>query len=268
MTRVPAVADRFYPGDPERLRAAMKMLVPAVPEEEKRPALVAIMPHAGYIYSGATAGKTISRVQVPETVLILGPNHHGRGAALALGADDWQMPLGTVAIDRQLSAAIRKHSSRIVEDSEAHLPEHSLEVQIPFLQQVQPGLRIVPLVVARVAYELCQSVARELAAAIREFGQPILIVASTDMSHYEPRPQAAKKDRLAIERILALDPQGLYATVLGNKISMCGMIPTTLALLVALELGATRAELVQYTDSGEASGDIRQVVGYAGLIIS
>jgi len=268
MMRAPAVADRFYPGDPEHLRAAMKMLVPAVPEEEKRQALAVVMPHAGYMYSGATAGNTISRVRVPETVLILGPNHHGRGAALALGADDWQMPLGRVAIDRQLATAIRRHCARIVEDAEAHAAEHSLEVQVPFLQQAQPGLRIVPLVVGRVAYELCQSVARGLATAIREFGQPVLIVASTDMSHYESRPQAAKKDRLAIERILALDPQGLYATVLGSRISMCGVIPTTLALLVALELGATRTELVQYTDSGEASGDIRQVVGYAGLIIS
>ena len=268
MTRAPAVADRFYPGDPEHLRTAMKMLVPAVPEEAKRLALAVVMPHAGYVYSGATAGRTISRVRVPETVLILGPNHQGQGAALALGADDWQMPLGRVEIDRQLAAAIRRHSDRIVEDSAAHVPEHSLEVQVPFLQQAQPGLRIVPLMVAQVAYELCQSVAGGLAAAIRELGQPVLIVASTDMSHYESRPQAAKKDRLAIERILALDPQGLYATVLGNRISMCGVIPTTLALLVALELGATRAELVQYTDSGEASGDIRQVVGYAGLIIS
>ncbi|WP_028318993.1 AmmeMemoRadiSam system protein B [Desulfobulbus elongatus] len=268
MTRVPAVADRFYPGDPEHLRAAMKMLVPTVAEDEKQPAMAVVMPHAGYIYSGATAGMTIGRVRVPETVLILGPNHHGRGAALALGTDDWRMPLGTVAIDRELAAAILRHSARIVEDSAAHVPEHSLEVQVPFLQQVRPGLRIVPLVVSQVPYDFCQAVALELATAIREFGRPVLIVASTDMSHYESRSQAAKKDGMAIERILALDPQGLYATVLGNRISMCGVIPTTIALLVALELGATQAELVRYTDSGEASGDVSQVVGYAGLIIS
>ncbi|WP_310599414.1 AmmeMemoRadiSam system protein B [Desulfobulbus sp.] len=268
MTRLPAVADRFYPGDPEHLHSAMKMLVPSVPKTEKQQALGVVMPHAGYIYSGATAGNTISRVRVPETALVLGPNHHGRGAALALGTDDWQMPMGTVPIDRQLATAILQHSPGITEDSEAHVPEHSLEVQVPFLQQVQPRLHLVPLMVAQVSFEICQSVARGLAAAIREFGKPVLTVASTDMTHYESRPQAAKKDRLAIERILALDPQGLYATVRGSGISMCGVIPTTLALLIALELGATRAELVQYTDSGEASGDIRQVVGYAGLIIS
>lgn len=268
MTRLPAVADRFYPGDPERLRFAMKMLVPVVAEDGKQEALAVVMPHAGYMYSGATAGITISRVRVPETVLLLGPNHHGRGAPLALGADDWRMPFGTVSVDRRLAALILRHSTRIVNDAEAHAAEHSLEVQVPFLQQVQPALRIVPLAVSRMDYELCRSVAGELAAAIREFGSPVLLVASTDMSHYEPRPQAAKKDRLAIERILALDPHGLYTTVSGNRISMCGVIPTTIALLAALELGATRSELVQYTDSGEASGDTGQVVGYAGLIVS
>ena len=268
MTRAPAVADRFYPGDPEQLRSTMDIFVPTVAAEEKKEALAVVMPHAGYVYSGATAGATISRVRVPETVLIMGPNHHGRGAALALGTENWRMPMGTVAIDRQLAAGILQHSAQVVEDSEAHLFEHSLEVQVPFLQQVQQQLRIVPIVVSHIPYDLCRTVARDLAAAIREHRQPVLIVASTDMSHYESRQQAAKKDRLAIERILALDPQGLYATVLGSRISMCGVIPTTIALLAALELGATRAELVRYTDSGETSGDISQVVGYAGLIIS
>lgn len=268
MTREPAVADRFYPGDPEHLRASMRMLVPAVAEEEKKRALAVVMPHAGYVYSGATAGATISRVRVPETVLILGPNHHGRGAALALGTEDWRMPLGTVPIDRELATALLRHSSSVVADSTAHLLEHSLEVQVPFLQQVQHGLCIVPLVVSHVSYDLCQTVARELAAAIRAHPQPVLIVASTDMSHYESRQQASRKDKKAIERILALDPEGLYATVIGNRISMCGVVPTTIALLTALALGATQAELVRYTDSGEVSGDIDQVVGYAGLIIS
>ena len=268
MTRAPVVADRFYPGDPERLCAAVRTLTPVVAEEEKQQALAVVLPHAGYMYSGATAGITISRVRVPETVLLLGPNHHGRGAACALSPDDWRTPLGTAALDRELAAAILRHSPQIVADAEAHRAEHSLEVQIPFLQQVQPRLRIVPLAVSRIPYEGCRSVASSLAAAIRDFAQPVLLVASTDMSHYEERSQAAHKDRLAIERILALDPQGLYTTVLGNRISMCGVMPTTIALLVALELGATRSELVRYTDSGEASGDTRQVVGYAGLIVS
>lgn len=268
MTRMPAVADRFYPGDPEHLRSAMEMLIPAVAEADKTEALAIVLPHAGYVYSGATAGQTISRVRVPETALILGPNHHGRGEALALGTEDWRMPLGTVPVNRQLAADILKDSLIIVEDEEAHLLEHSLEVQVPFLQQVQPGLRIVPLVVSQLSYSQCRKVAQELATAISNYEQPVLMVASTDMSHYESRQQAAQKDKLAIERILALDPQGLYSTVIGQRISMCGVIPTTIVLLTALELGATRVELVRYTDSGEASGDTSQVVGYAGLIIS
>jgi MEMO1 family protein len=268
MTRSPAVADRFYPGDSDHLRSAMEIFVPVVAEEDKQQALAVVMPHAGYVYSGATAGVTISRVRVPEIVLIMGPNHRGRGAALALGTEDWRMPMGMVPVDRDLASAILKNSAAISEDSEAHRYEHSLEVQVPFLQQVQPHLRIVPLMVSHVPFPLCQQVARDLAEVIRTSRQPLLIVASTDMSHYETRKQAAHKDKLAIDRILALDPEGLYATVHGNRISMCGVIPTTIALLVSLELGAKRAELVRYTDSGEASGDVSQVVGYAGLIIS
>ena len=268
MTRMPVVADRFYPASPERLQAAMDTLIPAVPIEAKQPALAVIMPHAGYIYSGATAGQTISQARVPETVVILGPNHHGRGAAVALGGEDWRMPLGPVAVDQELAGLILDRSELIVQDQEAHRLEHSLEVQVPFLQHEQPRLRIVPLVVSHLDYEACRTVALDLAAAIRAHGQPVLLLASTDMSHYESRQDASRKDRLAIDRILALDAKGLHATVLGQRISMCGIIPTTIALIAALELGATRAELVRYTDSGETSGDTDQVVGYAGLIIS
>ncbi|MDD2465543.1 MAG: AmmeMemoRadiSam system protein B [Desulfobulbus sp.] len=268
MTRMPAVADRFYPGTPAGLRRSVAELIPDVSDSAKREALAVVMPHAGYVYSGATAGATIAGVRVPETVLIMGPNHHGRGQALALGREDWQMPMGTVPIDQQLAEAILQSSSLIKTDEEAHLDEHSLEVQVPFLQQVQPALRIVPLVVSAISYEACQQVARELAVAIGTLRRPVLMLASTDMSHYESRQQASRKDQMAIERILAMDPQGLYTTVVGQRISMCGIMPTTIALLAAQELGATKAELVRYTDSGEASGDTSQVVGYAGLIIS
>lgn len=268
MTRNPAVADRFYPGDMEHLRSAMDIFVPVTADEEKEQAMAVVMPHAGYVYSGATAGATISRVVVPEAVLIMGPNHRGHGAALALGTEDWRMPMGMVPVDQQLAQAILQQSEDIREDSEAHRYEHSLEVQVPFLQQVQPRLRIVPLMVSHVSFSLCQKVADDLSAAIRAYRDPVLIVASTDMSHYESRAQAVQKDKLAIERILALDPEGLYATVHNNRISMCGVIPTTIALLAALQLGAKQAKLIHYTDSGEASGDVSQVVGYAGMIIS
>nr|WP_321466950.1 AmmeMemoRadiSam system protein B [uncultured Desulfobulbus sp.] len=268
MTRMPVVADRFYPGHPASLGRAVADLTPHVAQSAKQEALAVVMPHAGYIYSGATAGATIARVRVPQTVLIMGPNHHGRGRTLALGRDDWEMPMGTVPVDQQLAEAILQASSLIQADEEAHLYEHSLEVQVPFLQLVQPGVNIVPLVVSSLSFEDCQQVARDLAVAIGSLRRPVLILASTDMSHYESRQSASHKDSLAIERILAMDAQGLYTTVLGQRISMCGIMPTTIALLAAQELGATRAELVRYTDSGEASGDTSQVVGYAGLIIS
>jgi AmmeMemoRadiSam system protein B len=178
------------------------------------------------------------------------------------------MPLGPVPIERSLTVCILRNSEVIVDDDIAHLQEHSLEVQVPFLQFLQKNLKIVPIVVSHVSYEICQQAAHDLATAIREYGEPVLMVASTDMTHYESRRSASTKDHLALERIQALDPQGLYETVVGNRISMCGIMPTTITLLAALELGATRAELVRYTDSGEVSGDTDQVVGYAGLVIS
>ena len=265
MTRKAVVADQFYPGDPAVLRQTLNSLIPSVREKEE--ALAVVCPHAGYVYSGAVAGETFARVSIPETVVILGPNHHGRGEPLALGVSDWSMPLGMVPIEQGLATAILRRSTVIVGDDTAHLYEHSLEVQVPFLQYFQERLKIVPIVVSHVSYAVCRQAAMDLAISIRDFGGPVLIVASTDMTHYESRQSASGKDRMALERILAMDPEGLYETVIGNRISMCGIMPTTIALIAAMELGAREVELVRYTDSGEVSGDTNQVVGYAGLII-
>lgn len=266
--RSAVVADRFYPGNPTALSGFLRQAVPAIPLAEKREAIAVISPHAGYVYSGGVAGETIARVQIPGTVVILGPNHHGRGAPLAVGTEDWRMPLGEVAIDLDLARRILDGSKVFRQDETAHDYEHSLEVQVPFLQYCNSAVRIVPVVVSHVPYQVCEEAAGELARAIREFGRPVLLVASTDMTHYESRQEAARKDRLALDRIIALDPGGLYDTVIGKRISMCGIMPTTIVLLAAMKLGAREARLVRYTDSGEASGDTSQVVGYAGLIIS
>jgi len=268
MSRKPVVADRFYPGEQSVLKQFLDQLIPFVPAEEKQQAGAVIVPHAGYVYSGAVAGETFARVKIPETVLILGPNHHGSGQPLALGMSDWEMPAGIVPIERALAVSILRNSDIIVDDDLAHTREHSLEVQVPFLQYFQENLKIVPIVVSHVPYDVCRQAAHDLATAIVDFHEPVLMVASTDMTHYESRQSANKKDHMALERIQALDPQGLYETVIHNQISMCGIIPTTIILLAAMELGATRAELVRYTDSGEASGDTAQVVGYAGLVVS
>ena len=267
MRRAPAVAGQFYPGDAKTLTHMLTELVPAGGQKQQATAVVS--PHAGYVYSGRVAGETMARVAIPEDVLILGPNHHGMGAEVALMAEgEWEMPLGTVAINAELARLLLAESSLIEADTLAHRFEHSLEVQVPFLQHLQPRLRLTPLVISHLAFATCQEVGRAIASAIRAYAKPVLIVASTDMTHYESRASASAKDKKAIDRVLALDPTSLYNTVLGNRITMCGIMPTTIALIAALELGATRAELVRYTDSGETSGDTDQVVGYAGFVVS
>ena len=269
MLRLPAVAGQFYPADRNALAEMIAEMMPEVPATERRESIVAVSPHAGYVYSGAVAGKTFSMVNIPEDVVIIGPNHHGYGSPLALMADgDWQTPLGNVPMNSELSRLILDSNNNIDNDISAHRQEHSLEVQVPFLQIRQPGLKLSPLVVSRLSLELCLYTGHQLATAVRELARPVLIVASTDMTHYESRESASRKDKQALANIQEIDPEALYNTVLGMNISMCGVIPTTIALAAASELGARECELVCYSDSGETSGDIDQVVGYAGLVIS
>jgi len=268
MLRQPVVADRFYPGNPSELKRVLDNFIPSSPTSSLKKAVAVVSPHAGYIYSGEVAALTFARVNIPETVIILGPNHHGHGKDLAVGTEDWSMPFGPVPINRTLASLILEGSDQLVADNTAHLYEHSLEVQVPFLQYFQNNLSIVPIVVSHLRYDRCQAAAKDIARALSEYEGNVLMVASTDMTHYESRSSATKKDRLALDRIENLDPSGLYETVVGNRISMCGIMPTTIALLAADELGATNVELVRYTDSGAVSGDTDQVVGYAGLIIS
>ena len=269
MIRSPAVAGQFYPGSEPSLLKTLNTLVPEIEPDKRRYALAVVSPHAGYVYSGGVAGETIGSVMVPETVVILGPNHTGYGAPLALMAHgSWDMPMGNVSINKELATLIAENSPLVEVDDVAHRFEHSLEVQVPFLQYMQKNLTIAPIVVAHVSFEICVAVGQGLAAAIKSYEKPVLIVASTDMTHYESRQAASSKDSLALEYIKELDPEGLYNTVVGKRISMCGIMPTTVTLVAALALGATKAELIRYTDSGETSGDTSHVVGYAGLVIS
>jgi MEMO1 family protein len=267
MARIPAVADRFYPGNPAALSHEVQNLI-GTGKIQKQRALAVVSPHAGYIYSGGVAAKTFGQVVVPETVIILGPNHHGQGTEIALSTTTWEMPMGEVRIDSDLAENLLAKSSLIKKDELAHRFEHSLEVQIPFLQQMQQHLTIVPLVISHISYPMCEKVAAVIAECIKESGKDVLLVASSDMTHYETRASATKKDAMVLDKLLALDPAGLYLTVVNKRITMCGFIPTTIALLAAKQLGARQASLVQYTDSGEVSGDTDQVVGYAGVVIS
>ena len=266
LVRHPAVAGQFYPADPLALRRMVESYLD--PQAPKTQARMAICPHAGYIYSGPVAGAVYSRLLIPEEVIILGPNHHGLGEPAAImPAGVWEMPFGPVEISAPLAELILDESQILSEDHQAHLYEHSLEVQVPFLQYLRPEVKIVPICLSWLRYNECEEIGLALARAIRAWGRPTLIVSSTDMTHYESQEMAKVKDSLALERILALDPRGLLETVATNRISMCGVIPTTVGLIAARALGAQKAELVRYATSGDITGDYSQVVGYAGLIV-
>lgn len=269
MIRQPSVADRFYPGSKNELTRTVKELLPPTSAKTRPKAIAAVSPHAGYIYSGAVAAETLGAIQIPPTVVILGLNHHGRGAPVALSLATWDMPMGPVTVNTELSELLLLTEGRpIVHDEVAHRFEHSVEVQIPFLQALQPDLAIVPIVLSRITYYLCEQIGAALAKAIQTVSDEILIVASSDMTHYESRESASLKDKQALRQIEHLNPRGLYDVVHAGRISMCGVIPVTVAMIAAKTLGATSARVIRYTDSGEVSGDTTQVVGYAGIVIS
>jgi len=269
MLRSPAVANMFYPGDKDRLKEQLSTYVRAVPEPKR--VLAAVSPHAGYIYSGGVAGAVFSQIRIPDVVVILGPNHRGMGASVALSASGtWDMPLGSVPINEAMAESILKVSTsgvKIKDDPGAHAMEHSIEVQVPFLQFLRPEVSIVPIALSHLTYDACQEIGQALVQGIQDYGKEVLLVASTDMTHYESQKSAKEKDKLAIDRILDLDPAGLYETVSRHGISMCGVIPTTIVLEACKALGAGKAELVRYATSGDVTGDNAQVVGYAGFIV-
>ncbi len=268
MKRKPAVAGYFYPGRPEELKKMIQKMVD--PKMEKEKAICLVSPHAGFEYSGPVAGAVFSSALLPETFLILGPSHrniHSRFALMKKGL--WETPLGDVPLESGLAELILNRSSLIEEDELAHRSEHSLEVQLPFIQFFMPNISLVPLCISYAAsYQEIEELARAVASSIKEYNREVLIVASTDMSHYVSEEKARKKDFLAIEKILELDARGLYQTVQEEDISMCGFQPTTAAILASKELGAKKAELVKYQTSGERTGNYFEVVGYAGIRIS
>ncbi len=268
MRRKPSVAGFFYPGDADSLRRTIAGM--ADPGREKKRAVSVVSPHAGYVYSGAVAGLVFSSVLIPETCVILGPSHRDTAVDLAVMKEgEWETPLGAVEIDTGLAELLLEQSSLLEEDTASHRDEHSLEVQVPFLQFFREDVRVVPVCVSyRVSYADLEEAGRALARAVRESGREVLLVASTDMSHYVSQKEAREKDFLAIEKILALDPRGLYDVVREENISMCGFKPTTAVLVASKELGARKAELILYRTSGDVTRNQREVVGYAGLRIS
>jgi AmmeMemoRadiSam system protein B len=268
MIRLPAVAGRFYPDDPQRLRDAVDSFLAAGAAERKICARACLVPHAGYVYSGGVAGEVYARLEIPTRVILIGPRHYPRGAPLAILSDGaWQTPLGMAPIDHLLAEKLSRAFPQLLEDEVAHSAEHSLEVQLPFLQRVAPLFSFVPVVLGGVHWETMEALGHALAEVVAAEREPILLIASSDMNHYESDAVTRVKDRKAIDAILALEPRKLFEIVRDESISMCGYAAAVATLIAARDLGATRGELVRYATSGEVNGDLQEVVGYAGIVI-
>jgi AmmeMemoRadiSam system protein B len=278
--RTPAVAGRFYPGRAEDLqREVREFTSPSkTPIETGRiDAIGCVAPHAGYIYCGGVAGAVYSRLKIPERCVILCPNHTGKGRPLAIMANTtWQTPLGEVAADADMAARLLRRFPALEEDSAAHRAEHAIEVQLPFLQASRPELKIVPIAIGTSDFDVLRGLGETLAEVIADHHEEdqkterqakVLIIASSDMNHYESDTITRIKDHKAIARVLAMDARGLWEVVLNEDISMCGSGPTVVMLTAAKLLGATSATLVKYATSGDVSGDYESVVGYAGIIV-
>jgi AmmeMemoRadiSam system protein B len=266
MYRSPIASGSFYPGNKEELKSVLKTLMGDCPERQK--ALGVVSPHAGYLYSGRVMGSVFSRIEVPDTVVILAPNHTGRGTPFSVWPEGfWRTPLGDTSIDEELVNEILNRCELLEKDTDAHQNEHSAEVILPFLQYSNPQVKIVVIVVRSGNFEDLSTVGKSIADVLKKTKPGTLVVASSDMTHYESQQSAEKKDKSAIAEIVALKEEGLYRVVRELDISMCGVSPVISMMVCSKERDASKAELIKYETSGEASGDYKQVVGYAGIIV-
>jgi AmmeMemoRadiSam system protein B len=266
MIRPPAVAGRFYPSAPREL--AHEIETYSANGVEKVRARGCVVPHAGYVYSGHVAGAVYSSLEIPARCILLGPRHFPRGESMAILTEgSFQTPFGEAPIDATLAAELARAYPWLREDAVAHEREHSLEVQLPFLQRLAVNFRFVPVVLATDRYPVLEELGRAIAGVVAAQREPVLVLASSDMNHYESDAITRVKDERAIARILGLDPRGLYDTVRNEGISMCGYAATVAMLVAVCELGATQARLIRYATSGDVNGDRAQVVGYAGVIV-
>jgi AmmeMemoRadiSam system protein B len=241
------------------------------PKTKPARALGCLCPHAGWIYSGKVAGLVYSLIQPAELYILIGPNHTGAGAAVSVFPEgEWETPLGNLEVDEKVAASITKAFPKAVLDTEAHLNEHSIEVQLPFIKLLNAKAKIVPICLGDYSTETCKRLASAIFKTIEadKLSAKTLLVASSDMSHYVSADEAKTKDNMAIKNILDLDAAGLLETVRKNDISMCGSGPASVVISATNELGAKKAALVSYTNSGYVSGDFGQVVAYAGIIIT
>ena len=269
--RAPAVSGRFYPGTGAQLERAVRSLLDAVPAGVPAPARAAVVPHAGYPYSGLTAAHVFARLEIPPLVIVLAPNHTGvcraPGGASLWEAGAFRTPLGEAAVDERFAAALLAASPLVGVDHAAHAQEHAAEVEVPFLQVRRHDARIVPLILAWDEWPACRALGEALAGLVARWMEPTLLLASSDLNHYEPAAVNERKDRSALEAVVALDGEELLRRCKSERISMCGRAPTATVLAAARALGATRGEIVHYSNSGLVTGDDDAVVGYGGVVI-
>lgn len=268
--RRPAVAGTFYPREPALLREMVDGFLSAV-EEPPAPAIGAIAPHAGLVYSGQCAAHVLARIALPPVVVVLAPNHTGYGSAPG-GASLWPRgefvtPLGPVPVAAALAEALLARCDLTAADRIAHTGEHAIEVELPFLQALGGTMEILPIVLAWDDWRRCERLATALAGLIAHWPQQVLLLASSDMTHYEPADRAAEKDQVALDAIRRLDGEGLLAVCRREHITMCGRAPAAVVVEASRQLGATAATVVDYRHSGAVTGDEASVVAYAGVIL-
>ena len=272
MIRPPAVAGQFYPADAGKVEAELGRVIK--PAAELRHAIGSVVPHAGWMYSGATAGRVYSAVKIPDHVIMVGPNHHGVGSSYALfDAGKWQTPVGDVPIDEPLAAELLANCDLLAKDPRAHSAEHSLEVQMPMLRRMNPNVHVVPLLIGGGWPEsggrsMLRNIGDAIAATVREYSQPVLLLASSDLNHYEDQETSHVKDKLVLDAVVKLDEDALMDRVRDAKVSMCGVAPTYIVIYAAKKLGAKSGVLLDYRTSGDVSGDFSAVVGYGGVVIA
>jgi hypothetical protein len=266
MLRSPAVAGRFYPARPEILREDLERYVVRAAQPIR--AIGCVVPHAGYMYSGAVAGEVYGAIDLPSSFIVLCPNHTGLGESLAMCAQgEWLTPLGRVPVDAELARLVLRECGHMRDDPRAHAHEHALEVQLPFLQHAVSTFTFVPIALGGVPFERLEELGEGLARAIAAAPKPVLLVASSDMNHYEPDSLTRAKDHRAIDQILKLEARGLYDVLHQDRNTMCGYGPVIVMLTAAKKLGASRATLVRYATSADAGGPRDAVVGYAGIVV-
>lgn len=268
--RHPAVAGRFYPAKPEVLReeVASYLSREGGSSEQRIPALGCLAPHAGYMYSGHVAGAVFAEIKIPEVCVAIGPNHTGVGRPLAIVSEgSWETPLGEVPINSELASLLKQRFHLLEEDTAAHRHEHSIEVELPFLQARQSHPKFVPIAIGTSRFDILEQLGEAIADVVAKRKEEILIVASSDMNHYESDAITRVKDAGAIEAMLRLDARGLYEMVTIQNVSMCGYGAVIAMLTATKKLGANAARLVRYATSGDVSGDRNFVVGYAGVVV-